>query len=1303
MTMTTLLTRSGTCLLLMSAIVWSAATETENNRIQILPAPGTVTVDGKAGDWDLSGGVFVCSDVEALRDRLGVWLHLMWDQDNLYVLSRWNDDTPMNNPGSIAGDMGFQGDCLQLRTIILDGEPLFAGNGQSEPPTQRTTHLMGWRDREGKDVIDVAWGMNFNQGKLKDAKTKGGAQAFLKNADGKGYVQEMSVPWSLLAPAGWTPGAGKTIRVTVEPNFGTDTKFRITTKDLFKAGITVDRVFTFSTSSCWGSGVLAAKGGVVPAPVRLADRREFPVRMQDGVPGVDWAGLYVEKKLAGFAPIAVELPEDGYVSLNIRNDQGQVVRQLLTANWFAKGKHEIAWDGLTNTSHLRPGEPVPAGAYTYDSIWHKGLGLRLVGWACNSGKAPFDSPGGNWGGDMGAPCAVTSTGDRMLLGWGASEAGQAVVCTDLDGNVIWRHKRGGFGGAALIAASDGLAFVYDAGQGKVLYRLSMAKGDYAPWPGKEDAAIDAGSVLEKARGAHLSGLEAAAGKLYLSYGDHSPFGQAQPSPDVVAVLDIASGKLLTTIAVSAPGDIEVGPDGAAYVVSAGKSVLRLDVAAGTATPVVSGLSGATGLALDQSGAIHVGLAEPDHQVRVFSADGKPLRTIGRKGGRPVLGAWDRSGMRVIAGLRVDRQGKLWVMENDFTPRRISVWNAADGAFVKEYFGPTSYGATGGAICPADPLVMFGHGSEWQLDPATGKAVCVAVVHRHGNETENSSRWGYGPTGRVYLAVGSEQYGYGTVWIYERLAAGSWKLRTTIAALDRKSGKGMMTWADANDDGIEQENEKHSFQIDLGGWINGWYMPFTQSMIFYGSNYRLAPVAWTACGAPVYDPTQSKRMSGPADAKQRGGMSARLGCGSEDGALMVYNGHYGADHSDFQCWDIERGRLAWAYPNNFVGVHGGHNAPPPAVGMIRGAYDVVGAVKLPAPIGNLFVIGTDKGEWHVINGDGFYISALFQSDPLKIHWPDPCVPGAVMDNTPPGMGGEDFGGSISATKDGQLYLQAGKTAFINLKVVGLDTLRTLGHGSITVGAEEVRLAAGFRERLVHGATATRTTTVTKRTVAFTGDVRADFADTKPTTWTKSGSVVETTIAYDQNHLYLGWSVANDPTPWINGATEPAVMYAKGDTVDFQLGTDPKGDPARAKPVLGDLRISIGDPRGKGPVAMLYRPVATRKQPRLFYSGTAKDGYEMQSVSEIAGARIFVKPDAVNRSYVVEAAIPLTAIELTPTPGLKLSGDFGVTYGSPAGDKTVLRSHWSNQAVDFVADEVWELMIEPSRWGTFTFAP
>jgi hypothetical protein len=97
------------------------ATETENLGLRILPAPGKVTVDGKIDGWDLSGGIFICGDVENLRDRYAVWFHAMYDADRLYVLARWLDPEPLNNPYSSKGDLVFNGDCLQFRNRSRPG------------------------------------------------------------------------------------------------------------------------------------------------------------------------------------------------------------------------------------------------------------------------------------------------------------------------------------------------------------------------------------------------------------------------------------------------------------------------------------------------------------------------------------------------------------------------------------------------------------------------------------------------------------------------------------------------------------------------------------------------------------------------------------------------------------------------------------------------------------------------------------------------------------------------------------------------------------------------------------------------------------------------------------------------------------------------------------------------------------------------------------------------------------------------------------------------------------------------------
>ncbi len=388
---------------------------------------------------------------------------------------------------------------------------------------------------------------------------------------------------------------------------------------------------------------------------------------------------------------------------------------------------------------------------------------------------------------------------------------------------------------------------------------------------------------------------------------------------------------------------------------------------------------------------------------------------------------------------------------------------------------------------------------------------------------------------------------------------------------------------------------------------------------------------------------------------------------------------------------------WSYPNDYVGVHGSHNATPPEPGLIRGAYDIVGEATLPAPIGGIWVIPTNVGEWHILTGDGFYLTRLFQPDPLKYQFPADAAPGADMSGAPPGSGGEDFGGSVTYGTDGKLYIQAGKTGYWNMEVTGLETVTALGGGRLTLSRTDMAQAAGFQSQEQQVVSGPHRLTVRRLTPQFTGDLTRDFAGASTVHYQKSDDSAATSVAaYDSQNLYLGWDV-KDNTPWVNGATSPENLYLGGDTVDFQLGSDPLADKSRSESGPGDLRLSLGRLGGKE-TAVLYRKVSPIKKPFVFHSGVIAN-YPLDYVGQVPEAKIAVSKRG--DGYTVEAAVPLAALGVAPLPGQVVSGDFGVTFGDPAGQRTRLRSYWSNQHTGIVDDAVFELMSEPRNWGELTF--
>lgn len=1250
------------CLLLgLSALAGNTwATETENLGIQAVPAPGKVVIDGKFNDWDLSGGIFACGDVENGRDKMAVWFHTMYDQENLYILTRWIDDTPMNNPGVTSGDMGFQGDCLQVRIIAATGTA-----------NEKTAHMTAWRGRDAKDVIDLVFGRDFNGGNIKDGKTQGCQQVFGKSADGKGYVQEIALPWKLLTKDGQAPQMGAPMQMALEPNFTIGSNGRMSYKDIFKAGISLDRVFTFMSSNQWGDATLLGKGPVPMRPVRLSDGREFAIKMENGLPSVNWTGLIKSRELLGFKAIKLMMPQDGYVSVIIKNSDGVVVRQLLNAEFLTKGDHEVKWDGLTSPNWRNPGEPVSRGSYTWSAIYHTGIGLQLKGFACNGGITPWDYPAGkgNWGGDHGAPSAVATDGQKVYLGWNGAEAGKALVACDLEGLSQWNNTHGGIGGASNLAVDNGTVYANNDG---VLYRVESAGGTYTPWEGTDSTDLPLKGLLGdiKTPGNRIS-MTAGRGKLYVA----SKLG------NVVAVADGKTGKLLKKLDVAAPMSLSFGADGHLYAISAGTTVLRFDEN-DQPKSVVSTLQNACAVAADKQGQIYVGVQDPDNQVKVFSADGKPAMTIGRQGGRALLGSWTPDGMRFINDIAIDAQGKLWVMETDASPKRVSAWDTKTGKLYKEFFGATAYGALGGAINPSDPSLMVGQGCEWKLDSKTGRAACLGVITRDNMSVTHLFK---GSNGKVYL-IAAEGWAYDVmpVRIYERIGNADYKLRASFK-YEGKPGEGggakTTLWADENGDGAEQPNELATAAGHVR--FSGWYMNMAPDLTIYAGNRQFKVAGFTSCNAPKYDLTKPVQM--PA-----------AGFGSADGRFILTTGEYGTDHSWMVCYDTATGKETWRYADTFVGVHGSHNAPPPEVGLVRGSYGPCGSIKLPAPIGNVWVIPTNVGEWHMVSEQGYYITGLFQGDPLKISWPEQAVPGASMDNCPPGMGGEDFGGSVTLADDGKTYLQTGKTAFWNVQVTGLDTVKPISGTAVTITADDVKMAQGFREQYLQVANAGRMMVVKKGTPKFSGNIEQDFGGMQLISFKKlDDAAARAAAAWDDQNLYLAWDV-KDNTPWANGSSEVEMMYLHGDTVDFQLGTDSKADKNRGEGVMGDLRLSIGNFKGQ-PTAVIYRKVATEKHPKTFSSGVVKE-YLMDSVTT---SKAVIKVTKQGKGYVVEASIPLAELGLQPAEGLSLRGDFGVTHGDTAGERTRLRSYWANQHTGIVDDAVFELQMEPKNWGTLQF--
>ena len=119
-----------------------------------------------------------------------------------------------------------------------------------------------------------------------------------------------------------------------------------------------------------------------------------------------------------------------------------------------------------------------------------------------------------------------------------------------------------------------------------------------------------------------------------------------------------TGKVVRDFPVRRAAGLAFAKDGS-LLVAAGQRVARVDLASDkVGTLVAGGRMSARGVATDADGRVYVSDCGPAMQVRVFDAEGKLLRNIGKAGGRPWVGRYDPLGMLRPAGLAVDAGGRL---------------------------------------------------------------------------------------------------------------------------------------------------------------------------------------------------------------------------------------------------------------------------------------------------------------------------------------------------------------------------------------------------------------------------------------------------------------------------------------------------------------------------------------------------------------------------------------------------------------------------------------------------------------------
>ncbi len=1071
-------------------------------------------------------------------------------------------------------------------------------------------------------------------------------------------------------------------------------------------------------------------------------------------------------------PLRIHLPEEGFVTLVIDDAAGKRVRNLLSETNLPAGDQVVWWDGMDDLRrdpeayrhglNYLPPEFVAPGKYRAYGLWRKQIDLRYEFSIYNAGNPAWQTADstGAWLANHTPPCAALFVpGSRapaskplVYLGSFVSEGGHGLAWVDLEG-----RKQGGVGwvggswtGAAFLARDDGAqadtnAVVYAAApwsvetypdraqdkRGEVRLTAITREGMkplyrhvFTPSFSRERSSGATGIWFEE-----MGGLAVHDGVIAFSL---TKIGQ-------IILIDSRNTNHITTNAVSDPHGLAFDREGKLLALSGNKLLrfsrpgenleLASEVILFPGTRGEAGLDAPHQITLDPSGSIYISDQGYTHQVKVFSADGRFIRSIG-KARAPKAGPYDPLHMNHPDGLTIDGQNRLWVTEDDFQPKRVSVWSL-DGRFVRAYYGPSEYGG-GGKLDPEDKTKFYYHGMEFRLDWEKGGNQLMKVFYRPEPGDEMLPD-GYGSTGlpeqphylngRRYWSNDHNSNPTGgpaiaMLWIdVDGVArpvaalgrANDWKLLRSESFKplwpqgvdlrgDYWQNASLFTWSDLNGNGRVETNEV-VFQKILSGSVSvAPDLSFVVSRV--GTNaMRYVPARFTPQGAPVYDLGKPELLAaGTQPSVSSGGDQALW----HPGGWTVLTTPP-EPFSPYSLGAVFQGRPRWSYPNPWPGLHASHeSAPPGKPGDVIGATRLLGDFITPpqSDAGPVWCINGNMGNMYLFTVDGLFVAELFKDVRRGPTWSMPTAQRGMS------LGGltlhdENFWPSITQTRDGKVYLVDGARSSL-VRVDGLESIRRLPAVELTVSADDLTRARAYSLELESARQKVQglgSLNLVLRTAA--PDVDGNIEDWPSADWVdvdKGGNAawfdsntrpydVRGALAVAGNRLY-GAFRTGDERLLENAGSAPTALFKTGGALDVMLGTNPKADENRRLPAPGDVRLLITRVQGRT-AALLYRAVVPGTTDPVAFSSPWRTVY-IDRVEDVS-SQVQLAGDKGN----FEFCIPLAVLGWKPEPGVTVRGDLGVLRGN--GFQTLQRVYWSNKATGITADVPSEAELTPQLWG------
>ncbi|MGF6774149.1 hypothetical protein P3T18_006663 [Paraburkholderia sp. GAS199] len=1122
---------------------------------------------------------------------------------------------------------------------------------------------------------------------------------------------------------------------------------------------------------------------------------------------------------AAHPPIAIHftLSQPGYVTLVIEKQDGTRVRNLVSEQPFPAGNNTAWWDGLDDLGrdndaaahgqyHI-PGRIVAPGTYRVRGLVRPALKLQYELNPYDEGRPPWKTAdrSSEWLANHSAPSTVLfvppgaapkrpgpSDGaqGQVLVGSYVSEGGSGLAWLDLSGRKIWGQLwiGGVWTGATQLARDTGPHAV----AGVYAYAASSWSGDQH---NDKTGELRLNALMSKERQAPADsrlGSGEDTPVMQKPYQIEFPAAPPRPAADpsyperAEAVAGLAAYNGLVVVALRGANQLLFvdaerhsvlqslplrDPRGLAFdsrgrlLALSGQQLVRMDVTrsdtvrlSSPQTVIATGLEDPHGITLDTAGNVYISDWGQSHQVKVFSADGKLVRAIGQPGA-PKTGVYDPAHMNHPAGISIDGTGKLWVAENDKTPKRVSVWDATTGRFVRALYGPPQYGG-GGTLDPRDSSRFFyaddAGAMSFRLNWQAGSSTPDAILYRteddstglNGVDTGGMPEYPLYRNGQLFLtnAHSAQVSGRPSVMLWHvgkdqtarPIAAAGSTLDATgkllpvflQPAMRSRMPRGIdpltrpmiFVWRDTNGNGRVDPDEVAFIALKNYAKGDKTYAgnvtvldDLSFAITYYGDTAAVISASGLgANGVPQYDVAHPKILA----------TNMQLPVSTGGGQMLVGRGGWAvfttppAPFAAESVGGTRNGKPMWSYPSVWPGLHASHqSAVPEFPGELVGTTRVLGnPIDAPAPsdAGQLWAINGNQGNLYLFTIDGLFVATLFKDARLATAAP-PVTATRGMDLSAMSLQYECFHPMLMRTADGNVYLQAG-TGSPLIKVAGLEGIKRLPDSSLTLSANDLIAAQKQASSSYRPDAKTTTLDVAYRASssnagavptnwpdATTQWAKIDTRDVQSGDWGHTSVETRAALAIAGDRLLI--AVRTDDANLLNNSGESLQnLFTTGGGIDLMLATDPKATPGRTTAAAGDERLVVSRVRDQT-VAMLYQPVASSRgsTPATFSSPLRTIHFDrMDNVSDKVAVTLTQEPaksDGTPAQALIRIDVPLKVLNLAATPGSTISGDIGVLRGN--GFQTLQRAYWSNKASGLLSDLPGEAELTPNLWGRLRF--